>query len=822
METTYNHLEAEKAAQEFWQKHDVYKAERNPGPLFSIDTPPPTVSGALHIGHVFSYTQADIIARYKRMAGFSVFYPFGFDDNGLATERFVEKKCGVSALQLGRSAFIQLCLEQTREAEKQFEQLWKRMGLSIEWSACYSTISDQSRRISQKSFIELYNKGFLYRKEEPAPYCTVCRTSVAQAELEDVERKSTFVEVLFKAADGSDLIIATTRPELISSCVALFYNPDDHRYTHLKGTSAHVPLFDYAVPILEDRRVIADKGTGLVMCSTFGDKMDVEWFKGFNLPYTPSLGRDGRMLEKAHFLAGMKVAEARQAIILKLKEEGLVRSEKPIEHTVNIHERCKHEIEYLALPQWFLRLLPYKKEFLAAANQITWYPDFMKYRYINWVENISWDWCLSRQRFYGIPFPVWYCVSCSAVILADKEQLPVDPLQSWPPTKCSECGGNDFIPDSDVMDTWNTSSLTPYICRELYTGKREDFLPMTMRPQAHDIIRTWAFYTIVKTWMHDNCIPWDSIVISGHVLTTQGQKISKSQENSPLVPENLLKAYPADVIRYWTASALLGTDVAFSDTQLRIGQKLLVKLWNAFRFIREHGDCSTAHEWVHAPITGITTAWIMQRITQTLHSYKKYFDACEFNLALEVADRFFWNDFCSNYLELIKDQFFNPDKYAGPEVLESKKALAYVGVRILQLYAPFMPHITETIYRLLFSSSYHVDSIHQLRFNALQEPLPVIEAIAPMEAILDSVTQIRKLKSDHALSLKTPLAVLYIAASPSYSSPSVVIHEFLKPHEQLIKGITGAQEIVYLEKLEAGVSTLEKQDGSWYGYIIIS
>lgn len=306
MEPTYNALNAEQSVQALWELNKVYTTGNNPGPLFSIDTPPPTVSGALHIGHVFSYTQADIVARYKRMQGFSVFYPFGFDDNGLATERFVEKKCGVSALRIGRSAFIQLCLSQTAEAEKQFEELWRRMGLSIDWSLCYSTISGQSRRISQQSFIELYKKGFIYRKEEPAPYCTVCYTSVAQAELEDAEKHSIISDIVFTAADGTELLIATTRPELISSCVAVFYNPADARYKHLKNTQARVPLFDYTVPILEDEHVIPDKGTGLVMCSTFGDKTDVEWFKKYQLPYQPSIDRGGRMTERAGFLAEKK------------------------------------------------------------------------------------------------------------------------------------------------------------------------------------------------------------------------------------------------------------------------------------------------------------------------------------------------------------------------------------------------------------------------------------------------------------------------------------------------------------------------------------
>ncbi len=818
MEPTYNPLTAELAAQALWEQHKVYTTDHNPGPLFSIDTPPPTVSGALHIGHVFSYTQADIIARYKRMQGFSVFYPFGFDDNGLPTERYVEKKCGVSALRVGRTAFIELCLEQTALVEKDFEHLWRRMGLSIDWSLCYSTISSQSRRLSQQSFIELYKKGFLYRKEEPAPYCPVCHTSVAQAELEDAHKQSVLSDVTFTSSDGTPLVIATTRPELIASCVAVLYNPTNIRYQHLKNTQVHVPLYGFTVPILEDERVLIDKGTGLVMCSTFGDKTDVEWFKKFKLPYRPSIDRSGRMTERAGFLAGKKVAEARQEILHKLKEEGLIVAETPITHTINVHERCKNAIEYLALAQWFLKLLPHKETFLELGNRIAWYPDFMKFRYSNWVENISWDWCLSRQRFFGIPFPVWYCTQCQEIILADEKSLPIDPQEQAAPA-CTACGSSQAVPDTDVMDTWNTSSLTPYICRELYQGPPELFIPMSMRPQAHDIIRTWAFDTIVKAWMHDVTIPWQTIVISGHVQTTEGQKISKSQANSPLVPENLLKLYPADVIRYWTASASLGSDIAFSETQLKIGQRLAVKLWNAFRFISEH--INEHQESLDQHITGIANLWIIERLTQALKTYHQYFDSYQFNLALEAAERFFWHDFCDNYLELVKDLLFNPGHWPEPEVASTRAALAHVGMRILQLFAAFMPHITETLYGQLFQHRYKAISLHQVRFAVLAEPTIALENIEAIPVLLEIVTQVRKLKSDQRLSLKTDLRTLYLISADAYQA--ALTKALLSPHERLIAGVTRAQKFVYQGLNDEHLtSSLEQREDGWHAFIILA
>ena len=542
MDKRYDHTQNEKLAQEKWLREKTYKHDIHPGKLYSIDTPPPTISGTLHIGHIFSYTQTDILARYKRMRGFSVFYPFGFDDNGLPTERYVEKKHKVRAHALGRSEFIKLILSETATAEQQFQELWQRMGLSADWDSCYSTISPETRNISQESFIRLFKKGFIYRKYEPAPYCTTCRTSVAQAELDDIEKPSMFNDVIFKLPDGTPLTVATTRPELLYSVNVLLYHPDDTRYKHLAGKQAHVPIYNHLVLILPDDQVQIEKGTGLVMVSTFGDKTDVLWYKKHNLPYRSSIEFNGKFKEETGILAGLKVSQARERILEELKKEGLLKNQKQITHTVNVHERCKKEIEYLALSQWFLNILDHKNTFLALADKINWYPAFMKTRYINWVENISWDWCLSRQRFYGIPFPAWHCTHCDEIMLANIDDLPIDPQETpYKGKSCPACKSTDIVPDTDVMDTWNTSSLTPYICYGLYnpdmkspfTQKEiEQFIPMSMRPQAHDIIRTWAFYTIVKLWMHHDTIPWNDIVISGHVLSDGKEKLSKSKNNT--------------------------------------------------------------------------------------------------------------------------------------------------------------------------------------------------------------------------------------------------------------------------------------------------
>lgn len=800
----YDHTQAELEAQQLWAKQDTYKASNNPGTLYSVDTPPPTISGSLHIGHVFSYTQTDIIARFKRMSGFSVFYPFGFDDNGLPTEKFVEKKNDVTAYSMSRSAFIDLCLKETQEVEKKFEQLWRQIGLSVDWSLQYSTIESRTRKISQASFIELYKKGYIYRKNEPALYCTTCRTTVAQAELDDAEKPSIFNDIVFEDCNGTPLLIATTRPELLSSCVAVFYHPSDTRYQHLAGTLAKVPVYENLVPVLADEDVDPLKGTGLVMCCTFGDKMDIGWYKKYNLPYRQSIGLDGKWVESTGPLAGMRVATARETIINILKEKGLLVAQKSIMHRVHIHERCKKEIEYLVLPQWFLKILSYKQEFLAAADTIEWYPSFMKARYKNWVENISWDWCLSRQRFFGIPFPAWHCEKCDEVILADQKDLPIDPQETSFTGSCPKCHSTNIRPDTDVMDTWNTSSLTPYICKSMLTGNadtvfensKDEFMPMSMRPQAHDIIRTWAFYTIVKSWMHNKTIPWKNIIISGHVLSTGKEKISKSQGNSPLSPESLLSAYPADAIRYWTAAGSLGYDIAFSETQIGIGQKLIVKLWNAFKFTHTYTENYTPNQSVE--VKGTVNEWLLTKSTDCYKQYSKYFEQNEFGLALQTIEKFFWADFCDNYLELIKDQLTNQENYSNQEVTATISTLYHTGLRILQLYAPFVPHITETLYQYLYQKNVGTASIHQTQFTVIQVPYNHAESSETIESVIGLVEQVRKLKSEQQLSLRTELEKLTVV------SGDAALLKKINSEKKLILGITKA---VHLECIQGTDST---------------
>ena len=807
MDKRYDHQQVEKEAQELWAKEKIYKfSESSDKEIFSIDTPPPTVSGSLHIGHIFSYTQTDFVARYKRMQGYNLFYPMGFDNNGLPTERFVERKHKIRGHMLKRSEFISLCLKESKKTEAIFTELWKAIGLSIDWNKVYSTISDDVRKISQYSFIELYNKGLVYKKEEPALYCTTCRTTVAQAELDDLEVSTLFNDVEFKTSDGEKLVIATTRPELLPACVAIFYHPTDKRYAHLNGKHAVVPLFEKIVPILQDEEVNMEKGSGLVMCCTFGDQADVMWYKKHNLPFVQVVGRDGKWTKEAGVLSGLNVIEARKKTIELLKQAKLLLEQKKISHNVNVHERCKHEIEYLILNQWFVNILDHKDAFLSLADEIEWKPGFMKARYKDWVKNLNWDWCISRQRFYGVPFPVWYCQDCKQVLFADVEHLPIDPQeQEYPGKKCSNCSSLNIVPETDLMDTWNTSALTPQINIGWPEENGNLKLPMSLRAQAHDIIRTWTFYTIVKAYYHQKTIPWKQVALSGFIFVGK-DKISKSKGNAPTDPEMLLKNYPADAIRYWAANGRLGVDSIFSEEQFKIGRRLLTKMWNAFRFCKDH--IQGYKKQMQRPNLDSLNEWLLHQLSITIVDYKECFEKYEHTGALEVIEKFFWHDFCDNYLELVKDRMFNPDKYSADVIEETKFTLYETCFGILQLFAPFIPHVTEKLYQLLFRINEKSKSLHETYFDSKRYLCGFGESAKLIDEVVSIVSKVRKIKSEQKLSLKTELNCLTL-----YSNNQELLNA-MQTQETILIGVTRAAGIKYcLGKIEE--SSIVHDNNSW-------
>ncbi len=741
----------------FWEDNDIFKFDINSNkPIFSIDTPPPTLSGRMHIGHAFSYAQQDFVARYKRLRGFNVYYPWGTDDNGLPTERMVEKLKNVKSTSMSRSKFVKLCSETVDELKNDFTADWRRLGVSAYFKEGYSTINEYCQMISQASFIDLFNKQGVYRQENPTMWCTECQTAIAQAELEDAELSSVFNDIVFKSG-GKELIIATTRPELLPACVAVFYHPDDKRYKSLKNKFAKVPLFDFEVPILEDERADPEKGTGLVMCCTFGDITDIEWWARHKLPLKIVINKDGTMNKEAGKYAGMKIKDARKEIIKDLKEANLLVREIPIKHMVNVHDKCGTEIEFLKTKQWFIRVLDKKKELLEAGNKIKWYPQHMKTRYDHWVQNLQWDWCISRQRFFGVPFPVWYCKKCGEVSVADLKDLPVDPLKDKPKKAC-RCGSNDFEAEEDVMDTWATSSVTPQIISKW--RKDDEFFKLTfpndLRPQAHDIIRTWAFYTIVKSLYHENSIPWKTIMISGHAQDPHGKKMSKSKGNV-VHPEDVIEKFGADALRFWAAGSKLGDDLPFQEKDLVTGQKMITKLWNASKFVMMN---LKDYDMSRGDLTSIDM-WLLTKLNKLIKNCTDTFDEYEYARVKTDVENFFWHTFCDNYIEIVKDRIYNKDKY-GEKTVGAQYTLYKALLSILKLIAPIMPYITEEIYQMHFKDKENAKSIHISQWPEYNEEEINEDAEKAGDLAVEIISEVRKFKSLKGKSLKEPVKKLTI------------------------------------------------------------
>lgn len=781
----YNAIEIEKKWQEYWKDFNIYKYDfDSEKETFSIDTPPPTVSGSLHIGHIFSYTQAEMIARFQRMQGKNVFYPFGFDDNGLPTERLVEKEEKIRAVDMPRSEFTKKCLRITEKYEEEFKNLWHSMGFSVDWSLQYETVNPRVQKISQKAFIDMAKAGKAYTKESPVLWCTTCQTSIAQAELESIDKETTFNYIPF-LVEGEELIVATTRPELLYGCVCLFVNAEDERYSKYIGKIALVPLYNYEIPILSDEKVSLDKGTGVVMCATFGDTTDVQWYEEHKLPYRKVIETNGKIANEVPFIGGLKATTAREKIIELLKENNLLRKSEIISHTVSVHERCGKTIEIIPSKQWYIDILSEKERYLKAADEINWYPASMKNRYITWVENLKWDWCISRQRYFGIPFPLWYCNSCGKAIFAKEEELPINPMEAKPSSACS-CGCTDFTPESAVLDTWATSALTPLINSKWNTEKdmTEKLLPMGMRTQAHEIIRTWAFYTIVRSLFHTGSLPWKDIMICGFVLAKKGEKISKSKNNSTSSPKALIEKHSADTIRYWAAGAKLGTDTMFSEEELKISKRFLNKLWNAASFcIMQLEDFEGEKPEEIMPID----KWILERIKVVEENAIEYLNQYEVGLAKHEIDEFFWNDFCDDYLEIVKDRLYKPEMHGQKERLSAQYALYNVLLELLKLYAMYVPHITEEIYQCYFKDFEKVVSIHTMQWS-MKSDTKDEDILCFGENIKKIIGEVRKYKSERSLSLKEKVECLKLNIPEKQG-------EYLQKTLKDIKACTWAEEI---------------------------
>ncbi len=752
-------LENEKEMQKLWEEKEAYKFKGvDERPVYSVDTPPPTVSGKLHVGHIFSFTQSEMLVRYHRLKGENVYYPFGFDDNGLPTERLVEREGGIFAKDLPRSEFIEKCTATKDKYIKEFQDLFKRLGISADWDLGYDTINELSRKVSQRSFIDLVKKGKAYRKEMPVLWCPCCQTSIAQAELENKDVKSYFNYINF-SVDNKDLEIATTRPEFLGGCVAIFVNPNDERYKDLIGKTATVPLYNNQVPIIADEKVAIDKGTGVVMCCTFGDQTDMEWQKEYNLPIKKVMQADGTINPEVAIIGGMKTLDARMKIVEELQKQGLLVKSEKIEHSVSTHERCGNEIEIINSPQWYIDILSIKDELIKAADEINWHPDSMKTRYLDWVNNLKWDWCISRQRYFGVPFPVWYCKECGDVMVPEDKELPLNPLEHNPHGVC-KCGCKEFIPETAVMDTWATSSVSPFINMKYGENDERKFLyPMSMRSHAHEIIRTWTFYSIVKSLYHTGQVPWKDLMISGFVLAKKGEKISKSKNNAKMSPNDLLDTYGADMIRYWTASNKLGTDTWFDTKDIESSKRFMNKLWNSAKFVDMHiKDADLSEE---AELQSIDK-WLISRCHETFEKYQQQMENYEMGLARQEIDKFFWNDLCDNYLEMAKERLYNPDNKYGYSQKVAQQTLATVFLEVLKMYSPFVPHITEYIYQELYKSKLKDELLSTSKFTELPYDKKYIEFGDAMKKVVGDV---RKYKTERNLSMKEPIEELKISTS---------------------------------------------------------
>ncbi len=800
-------LEAKWSAR--WEQAGTYRFDRTAPRqrVFAIDTPPPTVSGSLHIGHMFSYTHTDTVARFRRMRGYEVFYPMGWDDNGLPTERRVQNYYGVrcdpglrydpsfappekpgrETVSVSRPNFIELCDTLVVEDEKAFEHLWRTLGLSVDWRHNYATIDTVSRRTSQHAFLRMLRAGHAYSTEAPTQWDVDFQTAVSQAEMEDRELAGAYHRLRFARASTDGAVdIETTRPELLAACVALVAHPDDDRYRTLVGHEALTPLFEMRVPVLAHPLADPDKGSGIAMICTFGDSTDVTWWRELSLPTRTIVGRNGRLravpwgeegwdsedpgaAARAYAeLEGRTVSQARTRIVELLAEAGaLVGEPKPIRHPVKFYERGDRPLEIVSSRQWYVRTLAMRERLLERGRELRWHPAHMRHRYEAWVEGLNGDWNISRQRFFGVPFPVWYQVHDDGSIdhdhplLASGDRLPVDPSSDVPEgyreDQRGEPGG--FVGDPDVMDTWATSSLTPQIA-----GRREDdpdlysrVFPMDLRPQAHEIIRTWLFSTIVRTELEYGSLPWSDAAISGWVLDPERKKMSKSRGNV-VTPLPLLESHGADGVRYWAASGRPGVDTAVDEGQMKVGRRLAIKVLNASRFAlaRLGSQAATIGSAVSAPLD----LAMLHRLTDVVVDATSALDSYDYARALERTEAFFWS-FCDDYLELVKTRAYEDSPGPGPA---SARAALALGLSVqLRLLAPFVPFVTEEVW-----SWWHEGSIHRA-------PWPDPDELSPARqqgdtAVLDMAAhvlgEVRKAKTAERVSMRAAVAKLTVVDDP--------------------------------------------------------
>jgi valyl-tRNA synthetase len=803
-----------------WEESGVYRFDRTRArsEVYSIDTPPPTVSGSLHVGHVFSYTHTDAVARFQRMRGKAVFYPMGWDDNGLPTERRVQNYYGVRCdpslpydpsftppaqaakppISVSRPNFIELCTRLTGEDERAFEHLWKHLGLSVDWSMTYATIGRRAQRVSQLAFLRLLMRGLVYQVEAPTLWDVDFKTAVAQAELEDRETPGAYHCVRFGAGGARAIDIETTRPELIPACVALVAHPDDERYKALVGTEVTTPLFNVRVPIRAHALADPEKGSGIAMICTFGDVTDVTWWRELGLPVRAVIQQDGTLVNRALFehhgnwtsedpvaandayrrMAGLSAVKARAAVVELLRASGeLIGEPRPITHAVKFFEKGDRPLEIVTSRQWFIKAIEFRDALLARGRELQWHPEYMETRFENWTNGLNGDWCVSRQRFFGVPFPVWYPVTSDGrpdhgrPIPACEDQLPCDPSTDVPagfrPEQRGVPGG--FIGDPDVMDTWATSSLSPQIVcgwpddRALFAST----FPMDLRPQAHDIIRTWLFDSVLRAHLEHGSLPWQHAAISGWVLDPDRKKMSKSKGNV-VTPLGLLEEHGSDGVRYWAASGRPGADTAFDTNQMRVGRRLAIKILNASKFALSDKTGTAAPT---ADTKAGTIGWEVDRamirglgglVEDTTRAFEEY----DYARVLQRTEAFFWR-FCDDYVELVKGRRYGEQGPAG--AASANAALTTALSVMLRLFAPFLPFVTEEVWSWWREGSIHTapwPTPDELRSRLLDNSEAVRQADQrAYDWSRDVLFEVRKQRSEAKQPLKVPISAVTVKAA---------------------------------------------------------
>jgi len=805
-----------------WTGQDLYDWDPSRGrdETFVIDTPPPTVSGSLHLGHIFSYSHQDFVARYQRMRGKNIFFPIGWDDNGLPTERRVQNLLNVRCepgvpydpnlkvervdgkpkdppRAISRKNFVELCDIVVKDDEKIFKSLWTRMGMSYDWSQEYATINAHCRRISQLSFLALLDKNEVYQDERPVLWDVDFKTAVAQAELTDKERPSAYHHLNFRV-DGTDtnLVIATTRPELLPACVAVVVHPEDERYKSFVGKRAVTPLFHVPVPIFADTKADPEKGTGVVMVCTFGDQTDVEWWTQFKLPLRQVLDRAGCLRPVIFGETGWESANAAEANAVYAQLQGkyskqaqktiieiaeatpgvIAAPKKDIVHAVKFFEKGDRPLELIPARQWYTRIMDKKEALLEQGRKIGWHPDYMRKRYEHWVEGLNQDWCLSRQRYFGVPIPVWYKLDANGEILHEQRivpargQLPVDPLADAPAGYREEQRGkpNGFTGDPDVFDTWATSSLTPQIASGWLDEpeRHRKLFPMDIRPQAHEIIRTWAFYTIVKAYLHEREIPWKNIILSGWILDPERKKMSKSQGNV-VTPEPLITQFGADAVRYWAGRARLGVDTALDEQVFKVGKRLCTKLFNASKFVIERFTGIDPASLGPEQITCESDRAAIAQLRPLIRRATAAFDEFDYAQALQLTEEFFWATFCDNYIELAKPRTYDEGLTEGK--LSAAATLRVIHRALVRMLAPFLPFLAEEIWHWTYSADAGMHaSVHRSPWPTVDElaaiPEPKSTRTWPLTLVVAEA--VRKAKADASLSIKAPVKRVAVACNP--------------------------------------------------------